>query len=41
MVKNLKKHANARERYYIKEGFDIQTIEMNEKYDHNINKLFC
>jgi len=41
MVKNLKQHANARERYYIKEGFNIQTIEMNEKYDKNMNKLFC
>lgn len=40
LTKNLKKHGNSRERFYIKEGFEIETIEMNEKNDKNINKLF-
>ncbi len=40
MVKNLKEHGNSRERFYINEGFEIETIEMNEKIDKNVNKLF-
>ncbi|MFW6007928.1 MAG: DEAD/DEAH box helicase family protein [archaeon] len=39
-VKNLKKHGNTRERFYINEEFDIQDIIMNEKIDKNMNKLF-
>lgn len=39
-VKNLKDHSNSREKFYDKEEFETETIEMNEKIDKNINKLF-
>lgn len=39
-TKNLRDHGNARERFYIKEGFDIDTVEMDEKVDKNMNKIF-
>jgi len=39
-VKNLRDHSNSRNRFYDKEEFETETIEMNEKVDKNINKLF-
>ena len=39
-IKGMQSHGNSRERFYIKEAFNIETIEMHEKRDKNINKLF-
>lgn len=39
-VKNLRDHSNSREKFYDKEEFETETIEMDEKIDKNINKLF-
>lgn len=39
-VKNLRDHGRSRDRFYKNEEFDITAIEMNERKDKNLDKLY-